>query len=184
MMKKKYAVLHGLVLLTAITFLCTSYITDAENPADFLPDPGNYELEVSGSQRLLLKGLVAIETGQKVSSEGVPYPTLSVKLLKEGTDNGHFLDLYMATPKLTHPLKKGTYNITEHVDGFVKDFKGVFGFADIELFGELPFFSEEGQITICDVQNKRMSGRLQLKLSNSAGEIIEMAGSFVTPQIQ
>ncbi|MGI9547307.1 MAG: hypothetical protein ACR2MM_08730 [Flavobacteriaceae bacterium] len=184
MMKKNYAVPLGLVLLMAITFLCTSYIPIAEHRADILPNPGNFELVVSGNNTLYLKGSVAIEAGEMVSSEGDFYPTLNLKLLKNGKDNGQFLNLYMANPKLSHPLKTGNYAVTENIDGFIRDFKGVFGFADIDHFGELPFFSEQGQITICDTENRRVSGRLQLKLSNSAGEIIEVKGSFVTPQMR
>lgn len=178
-MRKNYAAPKGMVVLLAITFLFTSYIPSTEYPIYFYPNPGSYELLVSGSSQLHINGPVTFKTGEAVSGEGMPYPTLKLKLQNQAKSHRNFLDLYLSDPKLSNPIEKGTYAITEQVEGFFKDFKGVFGFAEIDHFGELPYFSRKGRITIYDAEKEYLSGCLELILSNTLGEIIEVKGNFV-----
>lgn len=180
-MKINYSVAVGIILVISITFLCRSYIPSGDYPDQCRLESGTYELVARGDTHINLSGSAALEATKAVSRDGVPYTQLKFQLENEG-NNRHSLDLYMADPRFGLPLFNGTYRISEHIEGFLKEFSGVIGFADIEQFGELPFFTEQGQITIFNRKKGQISGRMELKLSNTLGKIIEVEGNFVALQ--
>lgn len=181
-MRKNYAIPLGIFLLTAITFWCTSYIPSQAYPITFNPDPGDFELVVSGSNELYLKGSVLLDASSRISEKGTSYPEIRLRLIGEDGNHSNFIDLFLATPDLSYPLKGGTYVITENVKGLFRDFDGVFGFADLDHFGEMPFFSKEGKITIVEADDELLLGSLKMELGNTQGQLIEIEGNFVTYQ--
>ena len=168
----------GAVLITVITFFCTSYIPNANPPVEFNPNPGEYELLVTGSDKLFLQGNINYNTNTRISEEDTDCPTLHLVLHQEDNPGSKILDLYLAHPELTNPLTRRSFNVSEEIRGFVRDFEGVFGIADIDCLGELPFFSKKGQIEILDSEDGLLAGFLNIQLSNALGEIIQIEGNF------
>ncbi|MEN8799049.1 MAG: hypothetical protein ABF293_07385 [Flavobacteriaceae bacterium] len=179
-MRKNYAIPLGIVLITAITFWCTSYIPSQSYPITFDPEPGHFEMVVSGTNELYLSGSVVLDTTRRVSVNGNSYPEIRLRLKGDGAAHNNFIDLFLATPELSYPLSGGTYAVTENVKGLFRDFDGVFGFADLYQFGEIPFFSKEGKISIVEANNQLLLGSLKMELGNTLGEVIEIEGNFVT----
>ena len=105
-------------------------------------------------------------------------------LQDEKNNKDHSFNLYIADQNNSSSVKQGNYMIPENINGFIHQFQGAFGVANITEFGELPFFSERGQITVSLVDQESLAGHLQLSLSNALGEIIEVQGKFVAPQDQ
>ncbi len=181
-MRKNYALPLGILLMTAITFWCTSYIPSRSYPITFNPEPGHFEMVISGTDELYLSGRVLLETTGRISGNGNRYPEIRLRLKGDGAVQNNFIDLFLATPEVSYPLSGGTYTVTENVKGLFRDFDGVFGFADLDQFGEIPFFSKQGKISIVVANNKLLLGSLKMELGNTLGEVIEIEGNFVTYQ--
>ncbi len=178
-MKKNYSGPISILLLISITFLCTSYMPFYQDSDDIILEEGKYELVAKGNTELDLKGAIGFTSVEEISSEGTTYSTLNLRFKNDDRFSPHFFEFYITNTDISKPLIKGTYKISENIEGFIKDFKGVFGIADIAIFGELPFFTEKGQITIYHLEDASLSGRVDLTLTNTLGEIIEVSGDFV-----
>ena len=163
----------------AITFLCTSYIPSFHPSSLSEPSPGQYEIVVKGDTPLLLRGTVNFESQPAITREGMSYTKWNIRLRNHEGGDRHFLDFYLVDALSSNALDKGSYHITENVESFFSEFKGVFGFADIDQLGELPFFSRQGRITIFEVGEKSLTGTLQLELRNASGKKIALEGNFM-----
>ena len=181
-MRKNYALPLGIILITAITFWCISYIPSNSYPITFDPEPGHFEMVISGTNELYLTGSVFLDTTRRVDDRGKTYPEIRLRLKGDGASQNNFVDLFLATPELSFPLSGGTYTVTENVRGLFRDFDGVFGFADLDQFGEIPFFSRQGKISLMQANNELLLGSLKMELGNTHGEVIEIEGNFVTYQ--
>ncbi len=183
-MRKKYSIPIGIAVLAAISILSTSYIPVESKADSFWPDPGHYEVSVKGKKELVLQGRVNMKstTGQDLKKDKLT--TWCFTLQDEENNIDHSFNLYIADRKNSTSVEQGNYLISENINGFINEFQGVFGVADISELGELPFFSKRGQIAISHKDQGRLTGQLQLTLSNALGEIIEVQGRFVAPQLQ
>ena len=177
-MRKYYSVPAGFIVLTAITFLCTSYIPTFQSFTKSEPQPGHYEIVVKGENPIYLKGFVDFKSQAATSRQGEPYTKWNIRLRNHQGADRHFLDFYLVNTFSTDELDTGSYPITENIESFFDEFKGVFGFADIDRLGELPYFSKQGRITIIDADEESLTGSLQLELRNAAGKMIAVEGSF------
>ena len=175
-MKKKYISPIGIAFLAITTILSTSFIPLEISTADLWPEPGKYELTVKGQEVLCLQGNIFYNSTQDQLS------AWNLVLRDESKAIEHALDFYIADQKYNNGVELGDYRISENVEGFFKEFQGVFGVADIDQFGELPYFTEAGLITINKIQQETLAGHLQLVLSNNKGETIQVEGKFVAPK--
>ena len=180
-MKKKYSIPLGIVFFTAISILSTSFIPFYNTPEPIWPELGKYELWVKGDQELCLQGRVFYDYLVGTDQENDQFSTWRLKLQDEDIRFDHSFVFYIADQKNKSAVQQGNYLISKNIDGFIKDFEGVFGVGDIDELGELPFFTKQGKITISHIEKETMAGNLQLLLSNNAGEIIEVEGKFFAP---
>lgn len=177
-MKKHYTVPLSILSLILIAFLCTSYIQSLRLNDVISLEEGAYEISALGDIPLNLEGSVFVNIDEVVLEDGKSYTTMNLKLEGDGEVERHLLEIYIADPEISRPFTKRTYAVTENIQGFINDFRGVFGFADIDRFGELPFFTKKGQISIFHTDHKRMAGNLKLTLMNTLGRTIELEGDF------
>ncbi len=178
-MKKYYTVPICILSIVSITFLCTSYVPSLTLMDRSGLEEGAYVLSTLGELSLNLSGSASLNTEETISGDGNLYTTLNLKLENDGEIDRHFVDIYIADPEITQPFAKRTYEISENIDGFINDFQGVFGIADIDRFGELPFFTKGGQISVFHADHHRMAGNLKLTLMNTIGQTIELEGDFI-----
>ena len=175
-MKKKYIRPIGIAFLAITTILSTSFIPLEESAASLWPELGRYELTVEGQEVLCLQGNIFYNSTQNQLS------AWNLVLRDESKEAEHALDFYIADQNNHNGVEQGNYPITENIEGLFKEFRGVFGFAEIDQLGELPYFTEEGRITINKIQKETLTGHLQLTLSNNNGETIRVEGKFIAPK--
>ena len=176
-MKKYYSNLSSIACLAILTFLFTSYIPSDLSSESKDAESGKYILQANGSSEILMEGPVEYYLEDRTDRHGRIYHTLNLKLRNDLTGH-HQFELFITDVENSFNFNGGDYLFSENIEGFLKEFKGVFGVANIDQFGELPFFSKEGQITITRIDQNTLSGRLQLTLNNTLGELIEIKGNF------
>lgn len=177
-MKRKYSLALGLLLLISITYLCTSYIPFPFEVKGKQLESGSYDLKVQGRETMKLLGTASYASVPAVSDKGRNTQKFQLRLVGENKKETHSITIYFTGLESSDPLKKGTYYITQNISGFLNNFEGVFGFADIHLYGELPFFAKRGTIQISNSDERNLEGRLDLELKNNAGEVVEVSGDF------
>lgn len=74
-------------------------------------------------------------------------------------------------------ILSGTYKI-KNINQLIHHFDGVYGFADLKGFSELPFFVSKGSITIDDNFNEGIAGSLNVILENANNESLHIKGFF------
>ena len=75
----------------------------------------------------------------------------------------------------------GVYKI-KNLDQLIHRFNGVYGFADISEFSELPFFVKTGSITIDETLAEGIVGSLEVKFENANKELLYVNGFFNAKQ--
>lgn len=180
-MRKKYSIPISIAVLAAISILSISYIPIDNKAETYWPELGKYELLVKGDKELFLKGRVVLKSISRENLKENQLTTWCFALNDEEDDIDYSFNFYIADQKNGTSMEQGNYLISENIKGFLNDFQGAFGVADIAEFGELPFFSKQGHISISSTDQETLAGQLQLTLSNALGEIIEVQGRFVAP---
>ena len=182
-MKRKYSVPLGTLLLLSITYICTSYVPLPSESTENQLESGRYDLVAKASESIELLGNVSFQSIRNVSVNGEESQKLQLSFHSDEGKDMHNITVYFTGLDSTSPLNKGTYYITKNISGFLNDFNGVFGFADIHLLGELPYFARKGKIRITAIDENNVKGRLDLELKNNTGHIVEVSGDFVASNV-
>ncbi len=139
---------------------------------------GSYSLQVRGNLNQELKGVVSFETNIKAAADGTPFSTLELKLSNSSYRVRHSMGFLISRQNRSHEITVGTYRVAENIDGFLNDFDGVFGFANLDAMGELPFFAQKGKIIITRLTEDTLEGSMVVTLYNSNGKLIKVNGNF------
>lgn len=139
--------------------------------------PGTYHLTAVGDQEVLLDGAVYYEVVQDVKENGHTYSIIKFHLSPQSENMLHSLGFYIAQEKGVWP--RGTYRMSNDIDGFQHHFDGVFAFADINVMGEQPFFANTGKLTIDYSIPKAIGGSLAMTMLNSKGKSVAVRGDFM-----
>lgn len=167
-----------LTIWFVIPFVFTSHISPIDGSDALVVAEGSYHLRASGYQPMALQGTVVFSTVRAVSSRGKPYATIKLDLRHNGKEKVHSLGFLIRKQNWDEELEEGKYRVPVEIDGFIKDFEGVFGFANIKELGELPFFAVDGDIDISYKGPKFLRGDMQIKLRNSEGKHLNIKGEF------
>lgn len=175
-------ILYEIVIFSLFTTFCAilisaSSVDDKTAYADRID--GMYELRSTGNLNQNLNGVVNFETAIERTNEGIPFSTLRLKLGCEKGNSNHFIEFLISKENMDEYISKGSYQISKESDGLLHNFDGVFGFADIQELGELPFFANDGEISIDYGDEKRLQGTISIGLSNANGKSIKLNGNFV-----
>ncbi len=76
-------------------------------------------------------------------------------------------------------IGNGRHEISGNIEGFLNYFDGVFGFANLNEFGELPFFAKNGAVTIDNIEDKILKGSINVVFENINEESVAIAGNFI-----
>ena len=161
-----------------IPFVFTSYNSPFKENKEPAFAEGRYTLRTSGNQPMLLQGTIVFSSNVTVSLKGQPSSTVKLDLVNNGNERGHSLGFLIRRQNWKEELRQGNYKVPGEIDGFIKDFEGVFGFANIKEMGELPFFTKNGIIGISYIGPNLLSGNLEIKLMNSEGKSLNIKGDF------
>ena len=166
-----------LAIWIVLPLVFTSYITPIEEYDSTFVE-GRYNLRTSGNQPMLLEGAITFSTAVAISLKGKPYATVKLDLENNGNEKMHSMGFLISEQNRNQELKKGHYKVPVEIDGLIKDFEGVFGFANIKEMGELPFFAEDGYIDIAYIGTELLYGNLDIRLENSEGKQLIIKGDF------
>ena len=136
---------------------------------------GSYSLRSTGTINSNFTGDIVFETSEHNSNENESFSTLKLKLV----DYNHSMDFLISKKNASHKISPGTYKVTNDSDGFLNYFEGVFGYANIDESGEMPFFTSEGEIKIKYIDSKTVHGFLKIDLDNANNESIHIEGNFI-----
>lgn len=139
---------------------------------------GNYEFQSKGDFNQTLQGKVKFELEQHFIDENDQYLTLRLQL-QDSSASTHSMEFLMCFKEAKEKMIGKTFKVAKRIDGFSDYFEGVYGVVNGGNFGELPFFAEEGKITILEVGDAVLQGEINMKVSNFEGKFIEVDGDFI-----
>jgi hypothetical protein len=161
-----------------------SFIFTANSTTEIITDEiplseGSYLLNVSGESELQLQGAINFETIVKRSSKGKEYTILKLNLTDQQNLPSHSLGFFVSQQYSSAKIDNGRYKISTNIKGFFNNFDGVFGFANISQYGELPFFTKNGSISINNINEKVVEGSMNVVFENTTKKSIDIKGNFV-----
>ncbi|SIS37437.1 hypothetical protein SAMN05421766_101115 [Zobellia uliginosa] len=113
----------------------------------------------------------------KASKNGRLHTTLELMMNKaDKNENVMGILVSMSSTDTTNLLKK--YTVRPNADSFLQDFKGVFGFVNIDDLGEKPFFAYNGTFTISEYNGLSMSGDIHIQFQNFEGQTVQVKRKF------
>ena len=139
---------------------------------------GSYELRATGAIEQQLCGVVYFENTLESNNLGIQCSTLSLKFNSNGSSDQHSMELLITKQYQSRPIKKGKYKVSEDIEGFLNDFDGVFGFANVRSLGEEPFFAKKGKVVITKITALGLRGYMDVTLKCKKGNRIFINGSF------
>ncbi|WP_425235325.1 hypothetical protein [Ulvibacterium sp.] len=120
-------------------FLISNY--RLEVPLGNPDELGNkYILEATGAVNTVFEGKVRFETLIEEENNGIPTPTLVLKL--ENVEEGHqqAVEFLISQQDCPNELPVGTYKVAKNIDGFMDSFDGIFGYANLKALGVTSLF--------------------------------------------
>ncbi|MEL6918323.1 MAG: hypothetical protein AAFO99_11410, partial [Bacteroidota bacterium] len=156
------------VFLSLVLMVFTSY-TPLDSALKHVLLEGTYSFRTTGDLQQGLQGRIDFEKGIEVSDDGVPFATLKLNLQNNEISSHHTMGFLISKENRFKDISEGTYNVKNSIDGFIPNFDGVFGFANVKRLGELPFFAYKGSITIDDIKEDTLNGSLRINMRNLNG---------------
>lgn len=186
LIQKEPALLYGIDrigkigLWAAILTLFTSYTTHGDTMQILAHNPieGNYAIVATGDFDVELTGGINFETALETAGDGTPFATLKLNLKGDDRESNHDLGFLISQQDRSEPLTTGTYRVANRIEGFLNHFDGVFGFANVKKWGELPFFAQSGRISIRSLKGDYLQGSMEIVLRNANGKRINLRGNF------
>ena len=167
----------GLWVILALIFTSSSSIE--EKPDKKMLAAGSYVLNIAGERQLKLEGIINFETTKKCSPKGKEYTILKLTLNDNQEVPGHSLEFFLSKQYQSMKIGHGRHKISENIEGFLNYFDGVFAFANMNQFGELPFFAKNGSITIDNIDDRIIKGSINVVFENPNDEIVGLNGEFI-----
>ncbi len=144
-----------------------------------LESHGTYAIQSTGSLDQYLGGEVNFETSFETNKNQNSTSILKLKLACEDNTFEHSIEFLIAKENTSNQISKGSYLVSQENRGFLNNFEGVFGFANINSLGELPFFAKSGEVHIDFADDITVVGTLNVSLQNANGKSINLTGDFV-----
>ena len=153
--------------------------THYDSPLRLPVENGEYLLKVSGSFDTVLTGHVFYTEDMVVVERGIRMARVGLELnhAKETVD--HVMRFAITKHAKVPGDLVGVHQVSTKAAGIANNLDGIFGFADIDILGEQPFFTNYGTVAITHIENGLLHGNLNLTLRNIEGQKIFVSGSFI-----
>lgn len=168
--------------LSLFGMFCVFLISQAKMNSTILYNQdsiGKYALQSTGNLSQFLDGKMNFESTIEIDRNSNTTSILKLKLDGDDNDLTHSMEFLISKENTNEQISKGSYLISQDPIGFLKNFDGVFGFANINALGELPFFAKSGEVRIDFVDDFTVKGMLNVSLRNANGKSINIEGDFV-----
>ncbi len=139
---------------------------------------GTYELKVTGALEEQFKGVVYFETKVGSNNRGIPMSTLILRLGNKDSSYQHSMEFFISKKNHSGSISTGLYEVPEYIEGFLNNFDGVFGFANVKALGEEPLFARKGKIVITSRTDKRVEGDMNMAFRDINGKKMYVRGNF------
>lgn len=140
---------------------------------------GDYRLAVTGAFDKILIGHIVYNKQLDSERGGKQLVRIELKLEHIDATTDHSMGFWLAKHANGPDDLKGNYEVSAKAAGLSANIEGVFGFADINILGEQPFFADYGSVNISALDAKLLHGDLNITLRNFEGKTIEISGSFI-----
>lgn len=139
---------------------------------------GEYFLRTSGTLNSEFKGKIVFEEGEKIYN-GMVINNLGLTFKGLDDNSSARLQFLISRKAQQGAIAKGTYSIANNKRGFLNNFNGVFGYADVEALGEKPLIARKGSLVIRDKDPEFLRGTLNVRLEEINGESLFIEGYFI-----
>ena len=141
-------------------------------------DSGTFQLNSTGAANTLLEGNSFFEQDEVISRKGRLLSILKLNFRDNRDPRDIPIQFLISVDTDKQKISTGKYNISRYISGFVNNFDGVFGYANLSILGEKPFFTRKGQLVITEKSQDLISGTLDVILEDLNGESLHLQGSF------
>ncbi|WP_411029551.1 hypothetical protein [Spongiimicrobium sp. 3-5] len=166
----------GLCIITLLLFTSYRPVNDSGNKSEFLKT--SYTLTTTGDYSLELQGEFYFETTLETSGKGTKFSVLKLGLKSDENQLPYTMEFLISQRNRSNEISSGVYRVNNDIDGFLNYFDGVFGFADIQEKGALPFFTKKGKVVILRKEQDKLWGIMEITLRNEQGKQINISGNF------
>ncbi len=177
-MPQKFQKRLKLGLWVILPLLLISFGSRALSKHDSNLESGTYQLNSMGAANALLEGKISFERDEVISNKGRLLSTLKLNFSDKQNTGQIPIQFLISVDTDRQKISEGTYNISRYISGFMNNFDGVFGYANLNMLGERPFFTRKGQLVITEKSLDLISGRLDVFLEDVNGESLHLKGSF------
>lgn len=162
-------------ILVPLLFISNVKVEPLTIPNNF---EGNYDLKATGAIEQSLEGKVSFKTYTESSDNGTPFSSLSLTFVNEEHGFEHELEFIISEQNESEVLGTGKYEIKDNIDGFLNNFDGVFGYANIKIIGEQPLFTTMGKVVITRIGKADLKGYADVTLRSNDGKELMIKGDF------
>lgn len=141
-------------------------------------DTGDYKLTTKGATQLELQGKVAFNQLEEISNDGKMLSVLKLNFREAGKSDGLPIQFLVSVKTDKDDIAEGKYAISRYISGFASEFNGVFGYVNLGILGEQPYFSRTGHLLITDKRDELVEGTLDVTLEDVQGHKLKLEGSF------
>jgi len=162
-------------ILVPLLFISNVKVEPLTIPNNF---EGNYSFKASGAIEQSLQGKVSFKAHTGTSNKGTSFSSLSLTFVNEEQGLEHELEFIISEQNETESLATGKYEIKDNIEGFLNNFDGVFGYANIDIIGEQPFFTTKGKVVITRIGKVDLKGYVDVTLRSNVGKELMIKGDF------
>ncbi|NNE03580.1 MAG: hypothetical protein HKN52_10475 [Eudoraea sp.] len=145
-------------------------------------DSGTYVLSANGLTLDEIKGNVTFNERELVSKNGHLLNVLTINFDDAGIKEGLNMEFLISVRSDDEPISEGNYYVNRYISGFVSEFNGVFGYANLDTQGEEPYFSKTGHLQITKKSDDLIQGKMEVTLEDVQGKRLQLQGSFSAEQ--
>ena len=162
-------------ILVPLLFISNTKAEPLTVPNNF---EGNYDLKATGAIEQSLEGTVSFKAFTESSNNGTSFSSLSLTFVNNEQGFEHELEFIISEQNESELLSTGKYEIKDNIDGFLNNFDGVFGYANINIIGEQPFFTTMGKVVITRIGKADLKGYVDVNLRSNGGKVLMIKGDF------
>ena len=140
---------------------------------------GSCKFNVTGKYNLKIEGVASFQNMIEEREWGSDYNKLILNFVSNGNAEIQTIEFVIASNRITKSKKVSGYYGIKTLNGLIDGFEGVYGFADINRFNDLPFFIKTGGIRIFKNNDDTIDGSLEVQFKNANGESLNIKGSFI-----
>ena len=166
----------GLWILLPLILL--SFISNRFADSPLPVDEGMYALSTIGANQLEITGDVGFQEDEIVSKNGNLLKILKINFNDATVKDGMDMQFMISLKSDAEAIQEGKYYVNRYISGFVGEFSGVFGYANMHAHGEEPYFSKMGHLDITSKSEDMVQGTMKVTMEDVAGEKLKFQGSF------